>query len=82
MGRSESVAWNTGSPAGDLAARAQAAALSEGLIVELGGRDDCVVRMLPPLNVKADVVDVACSILINAVGRCCSESGVAAAIGD
>lgn len=82
MGRRESVAWNAGSPAGDLAARVQAEALSEGLIVELGGRDDCVVRMLPPLNVTAEVVDVACSILINAVGRCCSESGVAAAIGD
>jgi diaminobutyrate-2-oxoglutarate transaminase len=82
MGRNESVAWNAGSPAGDLAARVQAEALSEGLIVELGGRDDCVVRMPPPLNVSAEVVDVACSILVSAVGRCCSESGVAAAIGD
>lgn len=50
--------------------------------MELGGRDDCVVRMLPALNVTAEVVDVACSILINAVGRCCSESGGAAAIGE
>jgi diaminobutyrate-2-oxoglutarate transaminase len=64
----------TGGPAGDLAARVQAEALAEGLIVELGGRDDCVVRMLPPLNVTAEVVDMACSILIAAVERCCAES--------
>jgi hypothetical protein len=31
MGRSEPVAWNTVSPAGDLTARVQAEALSEGL---------------------------------------------------
>jgi diaminobutyrate-2-oxoglutarate transaminase len=78
----------TGGPAGDLAARVQAEALAEGLIVELGGRDDCVVRMLPPLNVTAEVVDMACSILIAAVERCCAESRVcsleqsAAAVGD
>lgn len=57
----------TGERAGDVAERVQARALRRGLIVELGGRDDCVVRMLPPLNVTADVVDVACSILIDAL---------------
>jgi diaminobutyrate-2-oxoglutarate transaminase len=45
----------------------RAQALRQGLIVELGGRDDCVLRMLPPLNVTADVVDTACRILIDAV---------------
>jgi diaminobutyrate-2-oxoglutarate transaminase len=54
-------------PAGRLAERVQARSLAEGLIVELGGRDDCVVRLLPPLNVTPGVVDVACSILIDAV---------------
>ncbi len=76
----------TGAPAGDLAARVQAEALAEGLIVELGGRDDCVVRILPPLNVTAEVVDMACSILIAAVERCCADSRVwslePAAVGD
>jgi diaminobutyrate-2-oxoglutarate transaminase len=56
-----------GRPAGDLARAVQASALRRGLILELGGRDDCVVRMLPPLNVTAEVVDAACSILIAAV---------------
>lgn len=59
----------TGHPAGDLAARVQAEALAEGLVVELGGRDDCVVRMLPPLNVTAEVVEMACSILVAAIER-------------
>jgi diaminobutyrate-2-oxoglutarate transaminase len=48
----------------------QARCLADGLIVELGGRDDCVVRLLPPLNVTAEVVEQACAILIDAVRRC------------
>ena len=60
----------TGARAGELAGRVQARALRGGLIVELGGRDDCVVRLLPPLNVTADVVDTACDILVEAVEHC------------
>jgi diaminobutyrate-2-oxoglutarate transaminase len=60
----------TGVWAGELAGRVQARALRAGLIVELGGRDDCVVRLLPPLNVTAEVVDIACDILIEAVEYC------------
>ena len=60
----------TGAWAGELAGRVQARALRGGLIVELGGRDDCVVRLLPPLNVTAEVVDIACDILIEAVEHC------------
>lgn len=55
-----------GRPAGTLAAAVQANALRHGLIIELGGREDCVVRLLPPLNVTAEVVDTACTILIAA----------------
>ncbi|MFH8553809.1 aspartate aminotransferase family protein [Streptomyces celluloflavus] len=61
----------TGRPAGSLAAAVQAHALRQGLIVELGGRDDGVVRMLPPLNVTAEVVDTACTILLAAVEESC-----------
>ncbi|MFF4223246.1 aminotransferase class III-fold pyridoxal phosphate-dependent enzyme [Streptomyces sp. L500] len=57
----------TGRPATGAASAAQAHALRHGLIVELGGRDDCVVRILPPLNVTAEVVDTACSILVDAI---------------
>jgi diaminobutyrate-2-oxoglutarate transaminase len=60
----------TGGWAGELASRVQACALRGGLIVELGGRDDCVVRLLPPLNVTAEVVEIACDILIEAIGQC------------
>ncbi len=61
----------SGQPCGELASRIQSAALHRGLIVELGGRDDCVVRMLPPLNVTADVIDTACAILLAALRECC-----------
>jgi diaminobutyrate-2-oxoglutarate transaminase len=64
----------TGRRAGELAQRVQASALRQGLIVELGGRDDCVVRMLPPLNVTADVVDAACAILLAAIEVCTAET--------
>ncbi|MFB7663676.1 diaminobutyrate--2-oxoglutarate transaminase family protein [Kitasatospora sp. NPDC056138] len=56
-----------GRPAGPLAARVQAGALRRGLIVEVGGRDDCVVRLMPPLNVTAETVETACTILLDAV---------------
>lgn len=59
-----------GRPAGALARRVRTHALRHGLIVELGGRDDCVVRILPPLNVTAEVVDIACSILLQALTEC------------
>jgi diaminobutyrate-2-oxoglutarate transaminase len=56
-----------GRTAGQLADEVQARALRAGLILELGGRDDCVVRMLPPLNVTAEVVDIALTIMIRAI---------------
>ncbi|MCQ8187054.1 aspartate aminotransferase family protein [Streptomyces rugosispiralis] len=56
-----------GRPATEVAAAVQHHALRHGLIVERGGRDDAVVRLLPPLNVTAEVVDMACSILVDAV---------------
>jgi len=56
-----------GRTASQLADEVQARALRAGLILELGGRDDCVVRMLPPLNVTAEVVDIALTIMIRAI---------------
>ncbi len=45
------------------AAAIQRAALARGLIIELGGRSDAVVRLLPPLNVTRPVVDAALAVL-------------------
>ncbi len=42
---------------GALAQRVQVECLARGLIVELGGRHDAVVRFLPPLIVTAEQVD-------------------------
>jgi diaminobutyrate-2-oxoglutarate transaminase len=44
-------------PAPAVARRIQAEALRRGLILELGGRHDCVVRFLPPLVVTAEQID-------------------------
>ena len=40
---------------------------ARGLIVELGGRDGCVVRLLPPLNVTAEIMEAACRILVDCI---------------
>ncbi|HEX4358939.1 MAG TPA: aminotransferase class III-fold pyridoxal phosphate-dependent enzyme, partial [Pseudonocardia sp.] len=63
----ELAAPGDGRTAGELAAQVQALALRAGLILELGGRDDRVVRMLPPLNVTERTVDLALSILLDAI---------------
>lgn len=57
----------TGNPAGDIAGGVQDRALRKGLILERGGRHDCVVRMLPPLNVTPDVVAIACRLLLESI---------------
>lgn len=59
---------NSGERSGELARQVQARALREGLIVEVGGRDDAVVRMLPPLNISAEVVEEILRRLATAIG--------------
>jgi diaminobutyrate-2-oxoglutarate transaminase len=54
---------DTGDPDHETAAAVQRQAIQRGLIVELGGRDDCVVRLLPPLNVSRETMDQALEIL-------------------
>lgn len=57
----------TGEPGTTAAVVAQRAALERGLIVELGGRGDAVLRLLPPLNVSRRTVEQALGILGEAV---------------
>ncbi|WP_414939108.1 diaminobutyrate--2-oxoglutarate transaminase family protein [Amycolatopsis sp. cmx-11-51] len=59
-----------GRPAVGYARAVQAYALRRGLIVELGGRDDSVIRLMPPLTVTAEVVELAGSILLDAIEHC------------
>ncbi|RJQ82231.1 aminotransferase class III-fold pyridoxal phosphate-dependent enzyme [Pseudonocardiaceae bacterium YIM PH 21723] len=59
----------TGRWASELARRVQASALRRGLIVELGGREDCVVRMLPALNVSPEVIDIGAGILVETIAE-------------
>ena len=51
----------------EVAERVQRAALRRGLIVEIGGRDDRVVRILPALNVARRTTDDALTIIAAAV---------------
>lgn len=53
----------SGEPATELARAVQRTALANGLILEVGGRRDSVVRMLPPLNVTAEQIETAAGIL-------------------
>ncbi|WIV53830.1 aminotransferase class III-fold pyridoxal phosphate-dependent enzyme [Amycolatopsis nalaikhensis] len=64
-----------GRPASGYARAVQAHALRAGLILELGGRDDCVVRLLPPLNVTHDVIEAASTILLDAIEHCRPRQG-------
>ena len=57
----------TGEPNARAATMVQRTCLENGLILELGGRGDCVVRMLPPLNITRETLDQALEILTRAV---------------
>ena len=59
----ELVDPSTGEPNTSAAGALQRCAIERGLIVELGGRGDCVVRLLPPLNVSRETLDQAFEIL-------------------
>jgi diaminobutyrate-2-oxoglutarate transaminase len=54
---------DTGDPDHGTAVAVQDEAIQRGLIVELGGRQDCVLRLLPPLNVSRETMDQALEIL-------------------
>jgi diaminobutyrate-2-oxoglutarate transaminase len=55
-------------PAPALAALARAACLRRGLIVELGGRNDTVLRLLPPLIMTDEEADAVLERLAGALG--------------
>jgi diaminobutyrate-2-oxoglutarate transaminase len=63
----ELVDPSTGEPNTLAAVSLQRCAIERGLIVELGGRGDCVVRLLPPLNVSRETLDQAFEILSTAL---------------
>lgn len=56
-----------------MARNIQAQALRRGLIVELGGRHDVVVRFLPPLIVTAEEIDVIACLFADSI-RLAQES--------
>jgi diaminobutyrate-2-oxoglutarate transaminase len=68
-----------GRPVGDAAAaaRIQRECLDRGIILELGGRNGAVVRLLPPLIVTAAEVDTVCRALEEAIAAVAQESEAA-----
>lgn len=54
-------------PNGTLAKQIQKKCLANGLIVELGGRNDAIIRLLPPLNISEDVLLQGLRILSDAI---------------
>lgn len=59
----------TGARGSALAKQVQSEALAQGLILELGGRDDCVVRLLPPLVLTEAEADFAADVLDRVLDR-------------
>ncbi|ACY18639.1 aspartate aminotransferase family protein [Haliangium ochraceum] len=52
----------------ELAVEVQRACLHRGLLLELGGRDDEVIRLLPALNIERKTSRAAADILIDVLG--------------
>lgn len=71
----------TKSPCTQRARDIQKIALRNGLITELGGRHDAVIRLLPPLNISLEILNKAIEILINAIeenyySKCFSQGAI------
>ncbi|ACY16857.1 diaminobutyrate--2-oxoglutarate transaminase family protein [Haliangium ochraceum] len=73
----EIVDPRTGREAPRMAAAVQEALFRRGLLMELGGRGDCVLRFLPPLNVARTTLDAALDILLDTLAHCAAESPLA-----
>lgn len=58
-----------------LAAAVQSALLARGVIVELGGRDDTTIRLLPALDIPDDVLDEGTRAVARAVEEVGSGAG-------
>jgi diaminobutyrate-2-oxoglutarate transaminase len=57
-------------PTGGLARSISGRCFADGLIIESAGRDDTVLKLLPPLNIEADVLDLGLEILAAAMTSC------------
>ncbi|MCC3776499.1 diaminobutyrate--2-oxoglutarate transaminase [Streptomyces sp. UNOB3_S3] len=58
-----------------LAARVRTACLSRGLIVELGGRHDAVLRLLPPLTITDEQAEAVLDRLADAIEEATAGTG-------
>jgi diaminobutyrate-2-oxoglutarate transaminase len=56
-----------------LAKRAQELCFERGLIIELCGRDDVVIKAMPPLTISDEDLRRGCAILGESVRDACKE---------
>ena len=61
-------------PGGEIAARVQRLCFENGLIMEKGGRNGCVMRCLCALNIPDDVIDKAMTIFEKVVREVDSDA--------
>lgn len=54
----------------DLPGRISALCFKRGLVMELAGRNDQVLKILPPLTIEDDVLEQGCDILARAMEEC------------
>ncbi|NQZ11148.1 MAG: diaminobutyrate--2-oxoglutarate transaminase family protein [Algicola sp.] len=76
----ELIEPNSGLSSPEIARSIQQNALKMGLLLELGGRDDCVIRLLPPLNISTQEVEIALDIMGKAISISFDEFDSAVAI--
>lgn len=57
----------------EIAAAVQHACLRRGLILEIGGRYGCTLRLLPPLTINEDEVDMVAAMITDAVAEVASR---------
>ena len=72
----ELVEPSTGDPNTEAAVALQRRAIERGLILELGGRGNGVVRLLPPLNVTRETIDQALEILDSVLAEVSYDLGL------
>lgn len=63
-------------PTGALTRRVAELAFEEGLIVERVGRNDTVVKLLPPLTITVDELHAGVDVLVTAVSKAMADAGI------
>ena len=67
----------TGAGGATLAKRVTARCFQLGLIIERVGRDDGVLKLIPPLTIETELLEKGCSVIKQALRECLAEEAAA-----